>query len=237
LSYCIQQIVFDGSPMTFRQRQTERKEAYQQEKELAKQEAANAPPPAPPERIPFVHRQQQRRNEERGQAIAEEKARQEATANAPVKNPYRERARELEDKLYQPATRKRHELMLKKAQRWDEERQSQQEAAERQAAIDANPEVRTAREYSAGLLKLAPPEFAAEAAECNGIAQAGDASLAWTRMRDLEQRIWQHQDRIAAEKLATKSVTDAEFQRAAAAADAARERAALSASQVPEPSE
>ena len=220
----------DGSIQSYHQRKQERQLTERAAKRVesdARRQAARElelnPPPAP---LPFAERQAQRKAERIGQQEAEAKAAAEAAANAPPQNPYRARAQEIESRHWINAAKKRRrfEHFTKLAEAWDREQVAKEEAAERQAAIDSDPAVQRARDYAAGLVKLAPDEFKTEAAEIQGIAQAGDSQLAWERIRDVEQRIWQQQDKLAAEKLASKTATDAEFQAAAEKAEESRER-------------
>jgi hypothetical protein len=218
----------DGSPKSYEERRAERRAAdhqrqrsEQQQRQQAKAEAIlNPPAPLPT----YAERKQQRKHEQHGREDAAFAAEQRAAAEAGPVNPYRQRANELSAILYRPGMQRRYELAVKQADEWDRQREAEQEAAAQRAAIDADPMVRTAREYAAGLLKLAPAEFQGDAAEIAGIAQAGDSKLAWERMRDLEQRIWTWQDQQAVAKREAKAITDSEFSAAANAAEAARER-------------
>lgn len=223
----------DGRPKSYAERKAERTTAdrqkqreSQQQREQQRIERQLNPQPAPPS---YPERVAQRKAEEQGRKLAEEK-------NAPPvdPNPFRKIAKEYEHRQYLPEYKRRYERMTAEADRWDAQREQERQAAERKAAIDADPQVRTARDYAAGLVKLTrdlPDEFGVMAAECVGIADVGDAKLAWQKMNELDQRIWRHHDKIAAEKLAGKNVTDADFREAANAAEAARERAEKSASE------
>lgn len=204
-----------------RQRQRDDQAAKQQ----AKREAQYAPPAPPPPT--FAERQAQRRATDAGKKQAEERAAPPADPNV-----YRKLAKEYENRQYTPEYKGRYERFTKLADEWDQKQLALAEAAAKQAAIDADPSVRLARDYSAGLMKITatlPEEFGVAAAECVGIADAGDAELAWQHMRELDEKIWRHHDKIAAEKLVSKNATDAEFRDAANTAELARERAEQSA--------
>lgn len=209
----------------------ERKHADQIQRQEDKAAAALIPP-AP--RPTFHERQATRRAEDFGRRQADDAAEAQAKANAGPINIHRVRADELKSKLYLgPRIERRYEQSLERAAEWDRQQAAAKAAAEKQAAIDSDPAVRLARDYAAGLVKLAPAEFAEEAAECVGIAQQGDSALAWQRMKVLDEKIFQRADRLAAEKLAGKTASDAEFNALAIEAEAARERAAESAKMIP----
>jgi hypothetical protein len=216
----------NGTPKSYTQRRNERRAEdrakrmkQRQAKATAKADALLQPEaPRPPT---YDQRQALRKAEDLGRADARHVAAVKAAAEAPPQNPYRLRQSQL--KLYRgDAERRKWDHFETLAIRWDADRAAEIAAADRQAAIDNDPMIVNAREYAAGLVKLAPAEFQSEAAECAGIAAEGNAALAWSRMKSLEQRIWQHQDRLAAEKLANKAVSDSEFQASANAAEFAR---------------
>jgi hypothetical protein len=223
-----------GRRLSFAERQAARQEAddarrkqEREQKQVAKREA-ELTPPAP--RLTFAQRQALRDARDQGRRDAEQKAAAEAKAKAGPVNEFRKRANAIAEQLsYRPDMRRMFDHFTRLADKWDADQVAKAEAAERQAAISADPAVATARDYTASLLKTAPKEFQTEVAEINGIAQAGDAQMAWQRIRDIERRIWQRQDEIAAEKRASKAATDQEFQEAANAALAAREAAEQSA--------
>ncbi|MBX9788581.1 MAG: hypothetical protein K2Y37_06670 [Pirellulales bacterium] len=223
----------DGSIASYEQRKRmrqaadrERRAVERQVAQEAKREAELNPPPKP---LPFHERQALRKAEDQGRKDAADKAAAEAAEAATIAgpvNPYRLRYQEIESHFWHNASQKQSRLQHFNAlaDAWDQEQAAISAAAEHQVAIDNDPQVKTARDYVAGLVKLAPDEFKTEAAEIQGIALAGDSQLAWSRMRDLESRIWKHQDRIAAEKRASKAATDAEFIDAATQAEESRER-------------
>lgn len=223
-----------GRRLSFSERQAIRteqdNERRKQNAELKKQVTEQArlnPPPNPPS---FKERQAQRDAQDQGRADAKAKAEAEAKAKAGPVNEFRKRANAIAEQLsYRPDMRRMFDHFTRLADQWDRDQVAKAEAAERQAAIDADPAVATSRDYAASLLKTAPKEHQVEVAEIVGIAQAGDAQLAWSRIRDLEQRIWRQADEIAAAKRTNQKVTDQEFQEAANAALAAREAAEHSA--------
>jgi hypothetical protein len=178
-------------------------------------------PPAPT----YEQRQQARRAIEEGKREAAARAQEQAAKDAPPANPFRARAQEIQDQLgYRPDLRGRYQAMVQQADRLDAERTTAEVERQQQERIDRDPTVKTSRDYATGLSKLAPPEFQTEAAEILGIAQSGDGQLAWQKIRDLEQRIWQQQDRLAAEARQSKTVTDAQYLEHAALAIEARQR-------------
>jgi len=224
----------DGRPKSYAERKAERTTAARQNereqqvaREQAKRDAAHAPPEPPGPT--FKERQAQRKAEDAGRRQAEERA-----APPADPNPFRKIAKEYENRQYTPEFKGRYERMTAEADRWDQEQAAKAEAAVKQAAIDADPSVKLARDYAAGLVKLTatlPEEFGLFAAECKGVADAGDSKLAWEKMRDLDQRIFNHHDKIAAEKMIGKNTSNADWTEAASAAEAARERAERSASE------
>lgn len=214
----------DGTRKSAEQRRLERQNAESQRRQAERQQPKQPAPSLPPP-MPYEQRKAMRQAEHIGKQIAAEEQAKIAKAAAGPVNPYAARVRELQDETWRgPGTRRRLERMTALAEKWDSDRAAEQEAAERKAVIDNDPMVKNARDYAAGLVKLAPEQFQSEAAEIKGIADSGDAALAWSKMRDLEQRIWQHQDRIATEKRESKAVTDHDFQAAAVAAEDAKAR-------------
>jgi hypothetical protein len=201
-----------------RKNDREKRVEQRQTEATAKAEAKlNPPPPA----LPYDARKQLRKAEDTGRAQAKEIAAAEAKANAPIKNPFRQRQQEI--KLFRgPAEQRKWDQYGKLADAWDVQNANEIAAAERQAAIDDDPQVRTAREYSAALLKTAPPEFQAAVAECVGAAEAGDAKLAWQKISVVEAEIFRHQDKVAADKRANLAVTNSDFNQSAEAAEFAR---------------
>jgi hypothetical protein len=216
-----------GQRLSYQQRRDQRRKADRERRievrhaqAAAKAEAILNPQPAP---LSFDERKAIRKAEDIGKAEAAEQAAIKAKEIAPAKNPYRERLKTI--KLYRgPAEQRKFDHYAALADQWDNDRAAEQAAAERQALIDGDKSVILAREYAAGLVKLAPAEFQTEASEINGIAQAGDAAMAWSRMKLLEEKIWQHHDRLAVEKRASKVDTDAQFAEITKAAELARER-------------
>jgi hypothetical protein len=231
------------STKTYEQRKRERREADHARQREAQAEATrkryerSVAPPDPPAPS-FEERAVLRKAELQGAhdaAYAAEQRAAEAAASAGPVNHFRVRADELKDKLYQPDIKRKFKRFDELADKWDREQIEKAQDAERQQAIDNDPAVQRARSYAEGLVKLAPTdELRNSASEILGIAQAGDASLAWERIRAHEELVFRHLDTIAAEKLASKNVTDQEFKDAAAQAEAARDLAAKMAEETPD---
>jgi major membrane immunogen (membrane-anchored lipoprotein) len=226
-----------GKPLSFKQLMSnrgklERDRRIQQRKEKEQQaiDAVLSPPAPPPT---FRELMAQHKAQDEGRQLAQYKAEQEAAANRGPVNHYRQQAEALQGQLYRgPIIKKQFDRLNELADKWDREQVAAAEAAAKQAAIDNDPMVKLARDYAAGQMKLAPDEFKAEAAECAGIAQAGDAALAWQRMKALDEKIWQAADKLAVEARMGKATSDATFAELATTAEQARERAEQSAAMV-----
>jgi hypothetical protein len=223
----------DGSPMNFQQRRQLRlkqeREQRIQERQAKEQAAIDAALNPQPEPLPFRERQAQRKAEAEGKAQAAFEAEQAAAANAGPVNPYRQRAAECQNQLYQgSAMRARFNHFTARADQWDREQAAAAEAAAKQAAIDANPAVGNARESATYLQKMAEAtgdqELVRRAAECGGIAQAGDVSLYWRQAAEIEAAILNHHDSKAAERRAAKVAADAAYEAATAAAQESKAR-------------
>jgi hypothetical protein len=226
-----------GKPLSFKQLMANRKTLERDrriEERKAKEQAAieavlNPPAPAPTFKQLMAHHKAQ----DEGRRLAQEKADAEAAANAPPVNHFRQQAEALRGQLYKgPIIRRQFERLIELAEKWDGDQAAAAEAAAKQAAIDNDPMVKLARDYAAGQMKLAPDEFKAEAAECAGIAQAGDAALAWQRMKALDEKIFARADKLAAEAKQSANVTNSQFQELATVAEQARERAEQSGAMV-----
>lgn len=195
------------------------------------------PPPEPAPDLPrqtFEERRAARKSQEEGKQIAAEEAAK-ARINAGPVNPFRKRAEELRTQLYRPGARMRFDHYTALADQYDAKEEQAKLVAEHDAAVAADPMVATARSYAQALTITAPTdEFKQEANVILGIAMEGNSQTAWQRMKALEERIWQHQDRIAAEKLASKVAADHDFQQVAALAEQSRERFDHAATMVPD---
>jgi hypothetical protein len=220
-----------GKPLPYQQRRDARLRADRQRRMDERQAEAQAKadaaanPPEPETQHSFNQRAAMRLAEENGKAEARKRQAELAAENAPPKNSYRELAKQIEGQRFIPSVERRYQRFMARADELDRERAAEAEQAAKQAAIDSSPAVILARESAGYLVKMAPtPELAALASECAGIAAAGDSGLYWLRAKECETKILDWHDQQAAEKRAAKSATDAEYEAAAAAAQATKAR-------------
>lgn len=195
------------------------------ERRLAERQAKQHPDKMPETRDQtFDERRASRTAEAEGRRLVAARAAERAAELAGPINPYRQRANELESQTFRPEAKRRFQQMSRLADQWDREADATKAEAERQQKIANNPMVKLALENSDYVLQLADADDKTAVVIAQTLARAGDTEGYWERIKPVEARILARENLFAAERLATRNATQAEFIAAANQAEQIRER-------------
>lgn len=156
---------------------------------------------------------------------AEKIAAREAAKDAPPTNPWTARCREIASRQHLPENRRRLTRYRELERDWDAGRETREAEAKHMAAVAADPQVRTARDWCENWERTAPPEFRVEVAAVKAFANASaDGAASWERISALREKIIAAEDAAVAQKMADAGVSRGAFSDAAAKAEAERQR-------------